>query len=66
MFHENNNNENMEGRDDHMYGKMGMMMRMPKEFKLAMLEKKEKILEAKLEFIGKLKELIMKSSEDKK
>ncbi len=41
-----------------MQGKMGMMMKMPKEFKLAMLEKKEKMLQAKLEFIGKMKEMI--------
>lgn len=42
------------------------MMMWPKEFKLAMLEKKEKILEAKLEFIGKMKEMIKKMPEGKK
>jgi hypothetical protein len=33
---------------------------MKKEFKLAMLEKKEKMLKVKLEFIGKMKEMISK------
>jgi hypothetical protein len=31
---------------------------MHKEFKLAMLEKKEKILQIKLEFVGKMKKMI--------
>jgi hypothetical protein len=44
----------------HMYGPMKM------EFKLAMLEKKEKILQAKLEFMGKIKEMIKKMPTDKK
>ena len=39
---------------------------MKKEFKLAMLEKKEKILQAKLEFIGKMKAMIKKMPEGKK
>lgn len=39
---------------------------MKKEFKLAMLEKKEKILQAKLDFLGKIKELIKKAPESKK
>ncbi len=34
-----------------------------KEFKLAMLEKKEKMLQAKLEFIRKIKEIVEKSDE---
>jgi len=38
---------------------------MRKEFKLAMLEKKEKMLKAKLEFIGKLKDLVNKSDKNK-
>ena len=42
-----------------MHGPMG------KEFKLAMLEKKEKMIQAKLEFIGKMKELIKKMPEEK-
>ena len=43
----------------HMHGSMG------KEFKLAMLEKKEKMLKAKLEFIEKMKELIKKMPDSK-
>lgn len=39
---------------------------MKKEFKLAKLEKKEKILKAELEFIAKLKEVVKKMPEDKK
>ena len=39
---------------------------MKKEFKLAMIEKKEKMLQAKLEFLGKIKELIKKMPENKK
>jgi hypothetical protein len=39
---------------------------MKKEFKLAMLEKKEKILQAKLEFVGKMKSMIEKMPTDKK
>ena len=45
----------------HMHGPM------KKEFKLAMLEKKEKILKAELEFIEKMKDLMKKMpSESKK
>jgi hypothetical protein len=44
----------------HLQGPMKM------EFKLAMIEKKEKILHAKLEFLGKMKELVKKMSADKK
>ena len=39
---------------------------MHKEFKLAKLEKKEKMLKAELEFIGQLKEMIKKMPEEKK
>lgn len=35
-----------------------------KEFKIAMLNKKEKILEAKLEFVREMKDLIKKSREE--
>jgi hypothetical protein len=59
MMH-NDNYEEGEGMGCHMCGPM------KKEFKLAMLEKKEKILKAKLEFIAKMKELIKKMPEDKK
>jgi alpha-beta hydrolase superfamily lysophospholipase len=57
--------ENYEEEDEeHMHCHMGGPMK--KQFKLAMLEKKEAILKAKLEFIGKMKELIKKMPEDKK
>lgn len=39
---------------------------MKREFKLAMLEKKGKILQAKLEFVGKMKGMIEKMPTDKK
>ena len=39
---------------------------MKKEFKLATLEKKEKILQAKLEFVGKVKGIIEKMGAEKK
>jgi len=52
--------ENHEGKEGctscHMAGPM------KKEFKLAMLEKKEKILTVKLEFIGKMKDMVEKMS----
>jgi Fe2+ or Zn2+ uptake regulation protein len=38
---------------------------MKKEFKLAMLEKKENILKVKLEFIAKMKKMIEKMPEHK-
>ena len=38
---------------------------MKKEFKLAMLEKKEKMLQAKVEFLGKMKEMVKKMPEQK-
>lgn len=44
----------------HMHGPMS------KEFKLAKLEKKEKMLKAELEFIGQMKEMIKKMPEEKK
>ena len=46
--------------EHHMHGPMH------KEFKLAKLEKKEKMLKAELEFIGQLKEMIKKMPEEKK
>ena len=39
---------------------------MKREFKLAMFEKKEKILKAELEFVGKMKALIEKMPKEKK
>ena len=62
-----NNEEEKEGDEngahcahcEHMDGPM------KKEFKLAMLEKKEKMLKAKLEFIGKIKEIVTKMPESK-
>ncbi len=55
-----NNHEEKEGYMHHMHGPM------KKEFKLAMLEKKEKILKAELEFVGKMKEMIGKMPEGEK
>ena len=63
MFHEDHGEGMGEGW---MGGKMGWMMKMPKEFKLAMLEKKEKMLQAKLEFLGKMKEMIKNMPDEKK
>ena len=39
-------------------GKMGMWMHMPKEVKIAKLEKKEAMIKAELEFITKMKEMV--------
>jgi len=50
--------------EEHMFHHMPGPMK--KEFKLAMLEKKEKMLRAKLEFIEKMKELAKKSMMDEK
>ncbi len=49
------------GGGDHMHCHLCGPMK--KEFKLALLEKKEKILKTELEFIGKMKELIEKIPE---
>jgi hypothetical protein len=57
---EENDHEEKEGYMHHMHGPM------KKEFKLAMLEKKEKILKAELEFVGKMKEMIEKMPEKEK
>lgn len=52
-------------------GMMGMFdlskmpMEMKKEFKMAMLKKKEKMLEAKLEFVREIIGMIKKSTETK-
>jgi hypothetical protein len=56
--------EDKEEEGEHMHCCMGGPMK--KEFKLAMLEKKEKIIQAKLEFIGKIKEMVKKMPEGKK
>ena len=58
--HGDDDDEEDEETDHHMGGQM------KKEFKLAMLEKKEKILTAKLEFIGKIKDLMNSKREEKK
>ena len=50
------------GCEDHAHCMHGPMK---KEFKSAMLEKKEKILKAELEFVGKMRELIAKMPESK-
>ena len=53
-----------EGGEDHKHcHHMGGPMK--KEFKLAMLEKKEKTLKAELEFVAKMKELIAKMPDGK-
>jgi hypothetical protein len=63
MSHDENHDEG-EGWEGHKHcHQMGGPMR--KEFKLAMLEKKEKILKAELEFIGRMKELLAKLPEVK-
>jgi len=58
------NNEDSHGEHEgfmhHMHGPM------KREFKLAMLEKKEKILKAELEFVGKMKEMVSKMPEEAK
>ena len=59
-MHEENYNE--KGGHEH----CPMCGSMKKEFKLAMLEKKEKILKAELEFVGKMKEMIGKMPEGEK
>jgi len=51
-----------EGGCDHEHCMHGPMK---KEFKLAMLEKKEKMLHAKLDFIAKMKEIVSKMPEGK-
>ena len=53
-----NEHEDKEGCECHHMGSP-----MKKEFKLAMLEKKETILKAKLEFIGKMKAMVQKMPE---
>ena len=54
---------------DEMEEKMGHMgccgKGMKKEFKMAMLRKKEKMLEAKLEFIREIKAIMEKSKDEK-
>jgi hypothetical protein len=50
------------GGEDHAHCMHGPMK---KEFKLAMLEKKEKTLKVELEFVGKMKEIIAKMPESK-
>lgn len=53
--------ENHEEKKECNCGKMDMMahmMKMPKEMKIAMIEKKQKMMEAKIEFLGKMKEMV--------
>jgi hypothetical protein len=59
MKDEENEDEGEEG-EGRMHGGM------KKEFKLAMLDKKEKILKIKLEFVGKMKEMVNKMPDGKK
>lgn len=60
MMHE----ENDENKEACMHCNMGGWS-MKKDFKLAMLEKKEKMTKAELDFIGKMKEMINKMPEHK-
>lgn len=64
MYEENNENKGVCMHCGCMHYKMGDGP-MKKEFKLAMLEKKEKNIKAELEFIGKMKEMISKMPESK-
>jgi hypothetical protein len=63
MNEENENEEDHKVCDCECHQMHGPMKR---EFKLAMLEKKEKILKAKLEFVGKMKDMIEKIPAEKK
>jgi hypothetical protein len=56
--------ENCGCGEEHMGGHH-MDWPMKKEFKLAMLEKKEKILQAELDFIKRMKELAKNSIDEK-
>jgi hypothetical protein len=49
-----------------MEGGMGMWMHMPKEVKVAKLEKKEAMLKAELDFVGKMLDMVKKMPEEKK
>jgi hypothetical protein len=59
MSHEEDEDKGEDDSHCHMCGPM------KKDFKLAMLDKKEKILKAKLEFIGKMKAMMEKMSDEK-
>jgi hypothetical protein len=63
-MHDKHGGEEMEGGHDGCMCGHGMGAGF-REFKLAKLEKKSKILEAELEFINKLKELVKKMPESK-
>jgi hypothetical protein len=63
-MHDKHEGEEMEGGHDGCMCHHGMGAGF-REFKLAKLEKKSKILEAELEFINKLKELVKKMPESK-
>jgi hypothetical protein len=47
-------------------GMMGMWMHMPKEVKIAKLEKKKAVMEAELAFIEKMIDMVKKMPEEKK
>jgi hypothetical protein len=66
MF-EKENSEKGKGMECHCDSEMGMGLwakKFGKEFQLAHLKKKEKMLEAKLEFIREINRLIAKSSSE--
>lgn len=60
------NNEDYNDKGDQTHCHCHMDGPMKKEFKLAMLEKKEKMMEVELEFIRKMKGIIKKMPEGKK
>lgn len=66
MFNEDNQEGGKCSQCGGMGGKMGMWMHMPKDVKLAKLEMKKTMMEAELEFIGKMIERTKKMPEDKK
>ena len=63
MYDEDDEKGGEEGHECHCHHMGGPMK---KEFKLALLEKKEKMLKAKLEFIGKMKAMVAKMPVEKK
>ena len=64
MHEENDGNKEVCPNCGRMHCNMGGWP-MKKDFKLAMLEKKEKMIKAELDFISKMKEMINKMPEHK-
>lgn len=59
MHNEDHEDENCQDHTHCMHGPLH------KEFKMAMLDKKEKMLKAKLEYIGTMKAIVAKMPESK-